>query len=64
VLGTAAVAEVRARRVPRRRAKHFTADQIRTAIEALAAHIGEPPPKVRTRRSPWTAMPMAAVQIG
>ncbi|HKY94910.1 MAG TPA: surface carbohydrate biosynthesis protein [Kiloniellales bacterium] len=63
LLGTAAIAELRAWRVPRRRAKQFTAEGIRAALTALATHSGQPAPAVRTLRSPWTAMPMAAVLI-
>lgn len=63
VFGTAAIAELRARLEPRRRAKEFTAAGIRTIIEALCEHSGETPPKVRALRSPWTAMPLAAVEI-
>lgn len=64
VLGTAAVEKVRVMKEPRRAAKQFSAEQIRALVNQLSAHAGQPAPKVRRLRSPWTGAPMAAVQIG
>jgi surface carbohydrate biosynthesis protein len=64
VLGTAAVEDVRAMKEPRRRAKQFSAEQLRALVGQLSAHASRPAPPVRRLRSPWTWAPMTAVQIG
>lgn len=49
---------------PDRRVKAFSTADVAALVERFSAHLGLPAPPVRRRRSPWTALPMGAIEIG
>jgi surface carbohydrate biosynthesis protein len=62
--GTAAVHAVRQKLQPVRKVKAFSPGEVRSLVDAYCKEAGWPVPPVRRLASPWTGLPMSAVQIG
>lgn len=63
VLGSRGAGRLRARLQPGRRAKLFSAPEVRVTLEAAARHVGEAPPKVRNHVHPLTGRPLASIAV-
>ena len=63
-VGTAAVHAVRQRLQPNRKVKAFSPQDVRSLVETYCREAGWPVPPVTRLASPWTRLPMSAVQIG
>ena len=64
VVGTAAVHAVRQRLQPNRKVKAFSPQDVRHLVETYCREAGWPVPRVKRLSSPWTGLPMSAVEIG
>jgi hypothetical protein len=64
VLGSLPIQMLRRSLQPDRRVKAFSTAEVETLVADFSAHLGLPAPPVRRRRSPWTAMPMGAIEVG